>query len=334
MLQIKRWHLMFFFITLIAIVAMGCSASNSDQADSTSSSAQGNSKQLAAESSSVKPQASTAESGTAVPTGALGSSGSSIGQIAVAGNEGFNQKLIYKANLTMEVVTYDEAASELRNAIHQSGGYILQFEDGQYGGEQGSTYTIKVPAASFMDFIDRLEGIEHKRFERQVSGTDVTEEYVDLESRLKAKQLVEERLLGFMDKAQKADDLVKFSQQLSGVQEEIEQIKGRIRYLDQNVAYSTIELRMYQPSAAAADVIKPATLGGKMSSAVKGSVDTLIIVVQGLLIFLSGALPVLLFLLLIAIPATAIWRYLRRRGSGSTKRNLDKSSENDGNDNQ
>lgn len=74
----------------------------------------------------------------------------------------------------------------------------------------------------------------------------MTEEYVDLFSRLKAKQVVEARLIAFMEKATKADDLVKFSDQLGKVQVEIEQLKGRMRYIDQSVACSTIELRLYQ----------------------------------------------------------------------------------------
>nr|WP_301539618.1 DUF4349 domain-containing protein [Paenibacillus sp. NEAU-GSW1] len=234
-----------------------------------------------------------------------------MADIALSSAQGaFNQKLIYKANLTMEVSQYEKSVSELRNAIHQSGGYILQFQDGQYENEKGATYTIKVPSASFMSFIDRIDGIEHTRFERQLGATDVTEEYVDLESRLKAKQVVEERLLGFMDKAERADDLVKFSQQLAEVQEEIEQLKGRIRYLDRNVAYSTIELRIYQPSETTAHDEQDKNLGERMALALSGSMDAVSVALQAILVFVVGALPVLAVLAIIGIP---VYFLLKRR---------------------
>ncbi|WP_052350280.1 DUF4349 domain-containing protein [Paenibacillus gorillae] len=319
---LNRLHLALLGIIIVVLVISGCSSSSKDSSTASSQSLLRNEKAMVqqetpAEDGEVSGLKKFSESESAASS-AMGETSGSIGDIGIGesgGQEAFNQKLIYKADLTMEVSAYEDAVTELQTAIHQSGGYILQFQDGQYHNEKGSTYTIKVPSSSFMSFIDRLDGIKHTRFERQLGATDVTEEYVDLESRLKAKQVVEERLLGFIDKAEKADDLVKFSQQLSVVQEEIEQIKGRVRYLDRNVAFSTIELRLYQPSSAAASVAA-AGLGAKMSSALKGSFNGVMTFLEGLLIFLSGALPVLVFLAIIGGAVYAIYRKIKKR-SGS-----------------
>lgn len=326
----KRWRTWFILLSLavMAVLASGCASSgNSDTGEaplteelalSTESKSEAE-RAAPAEGDNFNYSADSTEGGGT--TG--GSSGGDLADIALSSAQGaFNQKLIYKANLTMEVAQYDKAISELRNAIHQSGGYILQFQDGQYENEKGSTYTIKVPSTAFMSFIDHLDGIEHTHFERQLGATDVTEEYVDLESRLKAKQVVEERLLGFMDKAERADDLVKFSQQLAGVQEEIEQIKGRIRYLDRNVTFSTVELRIYQPSEAAALGKEDKNLGQRMASALEGSLHAVSVALQAILVFVIGALPVLALLAVIGIP---VYWLLKRRavkpqsGSGHSK---------------
>jgi len=318
-----KWYTFLLMLVAAALILGGCSEANGNRnmastvgnagaaADSFDQQAGSDAKAINSESA-----ASAAEVPAAVAGGA---EGGSIGEIAAEGTgAGLNQKLIYKGNLTIEAVDYDKAATALRNAIHQSNGYILQFKDGQYNGEKSSTYTIKVPAAGFMAFIDRLDGIEHKQFERQISGTDVTEEYVDLQSRLKAQQVVEERLLAFMDKATKADDLVKFSEQLATVQENIERIKGRIRYLDNNVSYSTIELRLYQPDVKSETKTVQNGLGDKMSTALNDSVDAMIAVLQGLLIFIAGALPILLLLLIIGIPIY----WLRGRSRSRTRNGL------------
>src|SRR5690606_38457488 len=109
------------------------------------------------------------------------------------------------------------------------------------------SFVIKVPASGFQSFLTGLEKLKKdEEFQRHVQGQDVTEEYVDLTSRLKAKQVVEARLLSFMEKATDTKDLLEFSNELARVQEEIERIKGRMRYIDENVSFSTVELRMYQ----------------------------------------------------------------------------------------
>ena len=62
---------------------------------------------------------------------------------------------------------------------------------------------MKVPANGFSSFIDRLENIAHESLQRSIEGQDVTEEYIDLESRLKAKQIMEEQYVAFMKKRPK-----------------------------------------------------------------------------------------------------------------------------------
>lgn len=311
----KTFVLLLASFMLAIMLLSGCSSANSDYAsEGEMSRAETSSEQLQNQSSSSAASdgaAASTEAGSAADNKALtdASTDSLIDSMAIGG-EAFSQKLIYTATMTMEVADYEAAAQQLRNAIHQAGGYILAFQDGQYGNEQGANYTIKVPAQGFMPFVERLEGIENKHLERELKGTDVTEEYVDLEARLKAKQVVEQRLLSFMDKAQKADDLVKFSQQLAKVQEEIEQIKGRTRYLDKNVAFSTIELRLYQPidSTIKTDT-EEKSLGGKMLASFKTSYEGTWNVIQGLLVFLSGAIPALVIPVMIGL---VIWWFVRR----------------------
>ncbi|MBP1961400.1 DUF4349 domain-containing protein [Paenibacillus aceris] len=224
---------------------------------------------------------------------------------------GFNRKLIYRANLVMPVDDYSKAQTALRDLVALSGAYILQFSESANTGERGGTYTIKVAANGFVSLLDGLEKISPS-LQRNVQGQDVTEEYVDLSSRLKAKQLVETRLLGFMEKASKTDDLLAFSNELSKVQEAIEQIKGRMRYLDQNVAYSTVEVRMYQQTDKKPLLSDPSklSLGERLQKAWNSSLNVLVAVLQGVLVFLAAAFPVIVIAMLIGVP---IWVYRRKR---------------------
>ncbi|WP_169083321.1 DUF4349 domain-containing protein [Paenibacillus sp. PL91] len=322
---LAAWAVVILWIGLLA----GCSSGNFDTASNKASEQSALMNEAKSDSeSNGNSGADQAEADTAVTTSGESESpaGGGFASETAAGTEGFNQKIIYTANLSMQVDELAAAATSLRNAIHQSGGYILQFQDTRHDGEIGSTYTIKVPAAGFMSFIDRVELIKHNDFERNIGGKDVSEEYVDLESRLKARQLVETRLLAMMDKAVKADDLLKFSQQLSEVQLEIERIKGRIRYLDNNVSFSTVELRMYQTDQTLKnESVKKPNLGGRMSDAITGSTKVVWDALNFLLVVLAGAVPVAAVGAVIAVPA--FWLYRRKKKETKTAEKTDSDEE-------
>ncbi|GKU78356.1 DUF4349 domain-containing protein [Paenibacillus sp. L3-i20] len=224
---------------------------------------------------------------------------------AIASNLGLAQgKIIYSANIVMEVKELKEASKKIRDAIHLSGGYILEFNDNRNEGEIGARYSIKVPAQGFMSFVDAISQIQNKHFEQSLAGRDVTEEYVDLEARLNAKKLVEERLVVMMEKATKVDDLLKFSTQLGAIQEEIEGIKGKIRYLDNNVAYSTVELRVVQTDQTLQSVkeVKEKSFGGKLSDTLSGSTKAVLAAIKLFIVVLVAALPVLAVAAIVFIP--------------------------------
>lgn len=234
--------------------------------------------------------------------------------------EGLNRKIIYKANLTMQVEDYGKAQSDIRDLAALSGGYILQFTENTSNFEQGGTFVIKVPASGFSSFLKDLEQIKLKTpMQRSIQGQDVSEEYVDLEARLKAKQVVEARLISFMEKAVKTDELVSFSNELGKVQEEIERIKGRMRFIDQNVSFSTVEIRVYQrldgKTADAAGGQSP--VWQRADRALKASAGFLKSFLEWLIVFAAGLLPILAVAAVIGVP---LWYVLRARRRKSRER--------------
>ncbi|MEK3882518.1 DUF4349 domain-containing protein [Paenibacillus sp. PL2-23] len=329
----KKISLALLAMAIMAAAALaGCSASDHDNAaEDKAMSFEGAAPADMASGSSQKLMkgASSGESGGVKEEslqdsgGAPGSSGSAAGVAGITSQSaGIAQgKIIYTANLTMEVEELKAASSKLRDAIHLSGGYILEFQDTRYDGEVGATYQIKVPAEGFMSFIDAVSKIDHSHFGQSLSGSDVTEQYVDLESRLKARQLVEQRLAEMMEKAVKADELLQFSNQLGTVQEEIETIKGKIRYLDNNVAYSTVSLRMVQRDqsvASSASANEPG-FGTKLTDTLKGSFEVVVEGVKLLIIMAAGALPVAAVLAVVLVPILMAVRRRRRVGAGGRK---------------
>ncbi|MNW50511.1 hypothetical protein D3C74_279640 [compost metagenome] len=219
----------------------------------------------------------------------------------------------------MEVKDYAKTQSEIRNLVMLAGGYIVEFSENQSQHEQGGNFVLKVPAAGFSSFLDRLEGLKPESLQRSIQGQDVSEEYVDLESRLKVKQAMEARYLKFVEQATQTKQLVEFVNELERIQTEIEQIKGRMRYIDSNVSFSTIEIRVYQPDvsqlSAAASGDTP--LLERMKKALTGSIDVLSLFFQWLVVFAAGALPLLIIAALIVIP---IWMARRKNRAERERR--------------
>lgn len=281
----------------------------------------GGSAEVAADTAAVPAASSGAPDSKAA--GNAGSSSQAVnsapGFQQASTDAGLNSKLIYRASVVMEVKDYAKAQSEIRNLVMLAGGYIVEFSENQSQHELGGNFVLKVPAAGFSSFLDRLEGLQPESLQRSIQGQDVSEEYVDLESRLKVKQAMEARYLKFVEQATQTKQLVEFVNELERIQTEIEQIKGRMRYIDSNVSFSTIEIRVYQPDASklAAASSGDTPLLERMKNALTGSIDVLSLFFQWLVVFAAGALPLLVIAALIVIP---IWMARRKNRAERERR--------------
>lgn len=161
------------------------------------------------------------------------------------GNQQQLQRLIIKnANLDLRVEDVTAAADQVSRIANEVQGFVVS--SGTSGTEDRLTalITIRVPADRFEETLSRLEGLADRVLSRSVSGEDVTEEYVDLEARLRNLEATRDRLLDLLDEATRVQDALEVNQALSDVQGQIEQLQGRLRYLEQSAALSTINISL------------------------------------------------------------------------------------------
>ncbi|OKP90196.1 DUF4349 domain-containing protein [Paenibacillus sp. P32E] len=347
-MQKRGLHYLYYVLGLIvfAIVLAGCGAgSNNDSASrsemkadnsSTAEGFDGAADQNTSANAAPKDQAVSAAAEAPAAEGDKAGGGSSAvsntdaaraaeGTAGFTGNDvvaGLNKKLIYHASLTMEVTDYAKAQTEVRNMVTLAEGYIVEFSENTSEYEHGGAFILKVPASGFSSFLDHLEKIKNVKLQHKIQGQDVSEEYVDLGSRLKAKQLMEGQYIEFMKKATKSADLVAFANQLGAIQEEIETIKGRMRYIDQNVSFSTVELRLYQTEESV-DIAKTKEQGPLMdraSDALQSSLHALSVMFQWLFIFLAAALPVLIVAAVVVVIVLWVRKRNKSRDHGTVMR--------------
>ncbi|MDQ0219592.1 DUF4349 domain-containing protein [Peribacillus cavernae] len=223
-----------------------------------------------------------------------------------------DRMVIHNAELRLEVKNLEKNHLKLEDKVKRYGGYIVESnvfieEEGHING----TLIARVPEKNFQQFLNDAEGTAAKVVERTVNGQDVTEEYVDLQSRLKAKKTVEARLLDFMKKAEKTENLLRISTDLAGVQEEIESIMGRIKFLDNQVAYSTVTINTFEEK-----VIVPAIDEEELNTWEKtkkqfaGSINFLMATLSAITVITVGNLPVLVILIAIGV---LIYLAIRKR---------------------
>lgn len=228
-----------------------------------------------------------------------------------------NRKIIYTANLRIEVKNYQKAINNIQNQVADRDGYIVE-SNMRGGSEDGSTngqITARIPQEQFREFVQLVEEGSSEVLESSISGQDVTEEYIDLESRLKSKRVVEKRLLSFMEQAEKTEDLLTISDDLAKVQEEIEEITGRMNYLQNKADLATVTIHIQEKNVTISSINEEdLNTWEKTKQQFMKSINVLISAFSSLFVFFIGNLPVLLIL---GAAGLAIFFIIKRRKRSS-----------------
>ena len=150
--------------------------------------------------------------------------------------------IIRNASLSLTVPDTEAALDEINAMVDELEGYVVEANLYQYQEGLQAHITLRVPAESLDVALERVRGLATEVRSESISGHDVTEEYVDLQSRLRHLEATEERLLEFLDEAEDTEAALAVYEQLRQIEGEIEQIKGRIQYLEQSAAMATVSL--------------------------------------------------------------------------------------------
>lgn len=175
-----------------------------------------------------------------------------------------NRKLIKTVDMSVETEKYDDLLVNLAGQIKQLGGYIeyqyeyngRTFADYEYSGNRNANWTVRIPTARFDEFVvqvDESTNITNKT-ERV---TDVTLQYVDLQSHKSALLAEQKRLLELVENADTIEDIITIEQRLSNVRYEIESMESQLRTLNDQIDYSTINLSIQEVKRVTAVVENP-----------------------------------------------------------------------------
>ncbi|MEH6305313.1 DUF4349 domain-containing protein [Olivibacter sp. CPCC 100613] len=210
------------------------------------------------------------------------------------------RKLIKEGNIAFETNDLSETARQIGQAMKKYQAYIASETENNYSESLSRTIIVRVNAKHFDSFIQEVtKGVNH--FEtKNIQVKDITEEFVDIQARLTTKKELEQRYRTLLQRANKVTEILEIEKQLADVRAEIESIEGRLRYLANQSAYSTLSITYYKT------IPKQIAFGQKFKQGFANGW-------QNFIWFTVGLINIWPFLLLVSIGIFFTRRWLHKR---------------------
>ncbi|MEX1248270.1 MAG: DUF4349 domain-containing protein [Anaerolineales bacterium] len=224
--------------------------------------------------------------------------------------------VIKTASLSIVVDAPEQRMNELAAMAERMGGFVVSSSVYKTGWERGlevpSAYiTIRVPSQAFQQALDEIRAGAIDVPSDTQSGQDVTAEYTDLQSRLRNLESAEVLLRQIMEEATDTEDVLAAFDQLNYITEQIEVLKGQIKYYEESAAFSAISVELIANEAVQPIVVGPWNVTGVAKDAIEALVKALQGIAEALVWFFFYVLPVLLVLgvplLLIGLGLRSWW---------------------------
>jgi len=226
-----------------------------------------------------------------------------------------DKKIIKNGDITAMVSDAEKAAGEIGNVAKKNGGEVFSSNFYQnVNNIKSGTIVVKIPVNNFEAVFAEIKKVVSLVVRESISGTDVTAQYVDLQSRLKNKQAEEEAFAKILERSGQIDDVLKVTKELSRVRGEIEVLQGQIKYLEFQTDMSTISVNVSEDeNITISDSWRPLQI-------TKDAVNSLVRKIQGFvnfaIVLLITVIPIALLYLLFVIIIYKIGKkvYLKIRG--------------------
>lgn len=228
--------------------------------------------------------------------------------------EAVERKIIRNAEITMEVGSTTDTQHKVTSIAEANGGFVVTSEAKQRESVDPAQRTldiklvVRVPSTQFGVTFDEIKKLASNMPQENVTGQDVTEEFIDLEARIKTQKALELQFLEIMRQANKVADALEVQRQIADVRTDIEKLEGRKRFLENRASLSTITVNIQTPKPVIAVTVPG--FGQNLRDAVSDSIGIGSELVLFFTRFVILMIPILIFVIL---PSGLVARYLVRR---------------------
>jgi hypothetical protein len=221
--------------------------------------------------------------------------------------------IVRTADLSLLVKDTENSAEEIKGIVTELGGYVVDIRLWRDGEQLRGTVTVRVPADSLDQALSRFKGLAVRVQRESGSSVDVTEEYSDLGAQLRNLEATEQELLELLrtvrEKTGKAEDILAVHRELTSIRGQIEQLKGRMLYLERTSEMSSVTIELV-PDILAQPIAQP---GWRPSETIAGALRALL---QTSRLLVDAVIWIVLYLLplavLVLIPVAVLWFLWRR----------------------
>jgi hypothetical protein len=228
--------------------------------------------------------------------------------------EAADRKIIRNAEITIEVPSTTDAQHQVTSIAETHGGFVVTSEAKQRESNDPAQRTldiklvVRVPSNQFGRAFDEIKKLAANTPAEQVSSQDVTEDFIDLEARIKTQKALEVQFLEIMRQAQGIAEALEVQRQIAEVRTEIEKLEGRKRFLENRSSLSTINVNIQTPKPVI--TVTQTGFGHSLREAVSDSITLASDMVLFFARFVIMMVPVFLF---VFVPLGLLGRYLVRR---------------------
>lgn len=231
------------------------------------------------------------------------------------------EKIIYTAYADIESLEFDETVQAVYDMMERFGAYIesssvsgTDYATKHYGGKsyRRADFTIRVPVQHYSEMSVSLTEIGNV-VSYSSESKNITAQFTDTESRLKAYRTEYERLLEMMENAKTVEEMIQVEARLSEVEYNIESLTGTLRVWQDKVDYSTIRLNVREVYEYTEPVVEPKTFWGRIVEALDDSIEWLAEAGQNIVIFIVAAVPILIVPTVIVVIVVLVIRSKRKK---------------------
>jgi len=227
-----------------------------------------------------------------------------------------DRKIIKNGELTLEVSSPNDAQRSVASIAESVGGFVVTSETKLIENHDPSKRTVevklivRVPANQFDAALSSIEKLSSNVIQRGISGSDVTEEFIDLEARIRTQKALELQFLTIMKQSGNISDALEVQRQIAAVRTEIEKLEGRRRFLENRASLSTITVDLKSPIMIA---VNTSSFGRSLRESVSDSVEVASSIVLGLTRFFIVMIPIVVLIILpIGLIGSVFVRRVRR----------------------
>lgn len=161
-------------------------------------------------------------------------------------SESVERKLIKEGRVEFETDNLNSTRKTIFEAVKKYKGYVSSDQEFKSPGRKSNTVIIRVPADNFDNLLsDATQGVE--KFEsKEINVKDVTEEFLDVQARLKTKKELEQRFIDLLKEAKNVTEVLEIEKQIGQLRSDIESIEGRLKYLQDRVSFSTLTMTFFE----------------------------------------------------------------------------------------